>query len=253
MEIRLDGKVALVTGGGTGIGRGIVLALAQAGAAVAIHYNSNEAGAAETLREVAHMGVRAMTVQADLTRVDEARRMVEQVTERLGSVTILINNAGGMVGRRALPDLTEEHYLKVIDVNLKSAVFTAQAVLPAIRKAGWGRIINMSSIAAYTGGSAGAMIYAASKAAVIAFTRGLAKELAPIATVNAVAPGLIGDTPFHKIHSTPESYQKSRSAIPMGREGFPPDVAAAVCFLASEQAGWITGETMEINGGALMR
>lgn len=252
MEIRLDGKVALVTGGGTGIGRGIVLELARAGAAVAIHYHGNEEGAATTLREAEGLGVRAIAVQADLTRVEESRRLVAQVTNQLGEITILVNNAGGMVGRRSLDELTEEHYTRVMDVNLKSAVFTAQAVLPAIRKAGCGRIINISSVAAHTGGGAGASIYAASKAALIAFTRGLAKELAPIATVNAVAPGLIGDTPFHQIHSTPESYQKSRSAIPMGREGFPPDVAAAVCFLASEQAGWITGETMEVNGGALM-
>ncbi|MFZ5827335.1 MAG: SDR family NAD(P)-dependent oxidoreductase [Bacillota bacterium] len=253
MQIQLGGKVALVTGGGTGIGRGIVLALARAGADVAIHYHTNRQGASQTLSEVEALGVRGMLVQADATRLDEVRAMVADVTAHLGQITILVNNAGGLVGRVKVGELTEEHYQKVMDVNLKSAVFVSQAVMDSIRGAGWGRIINMSSIAAHTGGSAGSAIYAASKAAVIAFTRALAKELAPIATVNAVSPGLIGDTPFHATFTTPENYRATRSAIPMGREGFPPDVAAAVCFLASEQAGWITGETLEINGGALMR
>lgn len=253
MEIGLNGKVALVTGGGTGIGRAIVLALARAGADVAIHYHSNRAGAEEALREVEALGVRGLTIQADVTRLDEIKQLVARVSERLGEITILVNNAGGLVGRAPVADLSEAHYQRVMDVNLKSAVFVSQAVLPSIRRAGWGRIVNMSSIAAHTGGSAGSAIYAASKAAVISFTRALAKELAPIATVNAVAPGLIGDTPFHQTFTTPANYQATRSAIPMGREGFPPDVAHAVAFLASHQAGWITGETLEINGGALMR
>jgi 3-oxoacyl-[acyl-carrier protein] reductase len=253
LEIRLDGKVALVTGGGTGIGRAIVMALARAGAHVAIHYHTNQAGAEEALAQIKAFGGKAMAVRADVTRLDEIRRMVAAVTEHLGEITVLVNNAGGLVGRVSVADLTEEHYQKVMDVNLKSAFFVSQAVLPSIRRAGWGRIINMSSIAAHTGGSPGSAVYAASKAAVISFTRALAKELAPIATVNAVAPGLIGDTPFHATFTTPENYQAARAAIPMGREGFPPDVAHAVAFLASEQAGWITGETLEINGGALMR
>lgn len=253
MDIRLNGRVALVTGGGTGIGRGIVQALARAGAHVAIHYHTNRAGAEESLREVEALGVPGMVVQADVTRLDEIRRLVAAVTEQLGEITILVNNAGGLVGRVKVAELTEAHYQKVMDVNLKSALFVSQAVIPSIRRAGWGRIINMSSIAAHTGGSAGSVVYAASKAAVITFTRALAKELAPIATVNAVAPGLIGETPFHQTFTSPENYQATRSAIPMGREGFPPDVAHAVAFLASDQAGWITGETLEINGGALMR
>lgn len=253
MQVQLGGKVALVTGGGTGIGRGIVLALARAGADVAIHYHTNTEGAAQTLHEVEALGVRGMLVRADLTGLDQIQAMVAAVTEYLGEVTILVNNAGGLVGRVTVAELTEEHYQKVMDVNLKSAVFVSQAVIPSIRKSGWGRIINMSSIAAHTGGSAGSVIYAASKAAVISFTRSLAKELAPVATVNAVAPGMIGDTPFHATFTSPANYQAARSAIPMGREGFPPDVADAVCFLASAQAGWITGETLEINGGALMR
>lgn len=253
MEIRLSGKVALVTGGGTGIGRAIVLALARAGADVAIHYHTNRSGAEEALREVEALGVRGMAVQADVTQLAEIQRLVAAVSERLGEITILVNNAGGLVGRAKVAELTEAHYQKVMDVNLKSAIFLSQTVMPGIRKAGWGRIINMSSIAAHTGGSAGSAVYAASKAAVISITRALAREMAPIATVNAVAPGLIGETPFHQTFTTPENYHATRNAIPMGREGFPPDVAHAVAFLASEQAGWITGETLEINGGALMR
>lgn len=253
MEIHLNNKVALVTGGGTGIGRGITLALARAGADVAIHYHTNREGAEETLREVESLGGRGALFQADITRLDEIQRLVTEVSGRLGEITILINNAGGLIGRVTVAEITEEHYTKVLDVNLKSALFLSQAVLPSIRKAGWGRIINMASIAAHTGGSAGSVVYAASKAAVIALSKALAKEVAPVATVNVVSPGLIGDTPFHATFTTPENYQATRRAIPMGREGFPPDVAAVVCFLASEQAGWITGETVEINGGALMR
>ncbi|MFZ5814921.1 MAG: SDR family NAD(P)-dependent oxidoreductase [Bacillota bacterium] len=253
MQIQLNGRIALVTGGGTGIGRGIALSLARAGADVAITYMSNEAGAAQTVREMEALGVRAISLRADLTILDEVTRTVAAVTDRLGNITILVNNAGGMVRRTALDEVTEAYYHQVMDLNLKSTVFTTQAVIPAIRRAGWGRIINMSSIAAHNGGGGGSSIYAASKAAVIGFSKGLAKELAPIATVNVVSPGLIGDTPFHQIHSTPERFEAVKRSIPMGREGFPADVAHVVCFLASEQAGWITGETVEINGGALMR
>jgi len=182
--------------------------------------------------------------------VADCEALVASVTEQLGDISVVVNNVGGLVGRVKIEEMTEEFYSAVMDVNVKSAVFVSKAVIPGFRRLGWGRIINLSSFAAHNGGGNGATIYAASKAAVLGFTRGLAKELAPIgATVNSVAPGTIGNTPFHSTHTPPEAYKNMVAGIPVGREGLPTDVAAAVLFLASEQASFVTAETFEINGG----
>lgn len=254
MEIRLDGKVALVTGGAVGIGRGIAVALAKSGATVAINCRDSVEEAAEVLAEIEALGGKGIAVKADATNVAEIDAMVAEIIARVGDVSIVVNNVGGLVGRVKIEEMTEEFYDKVMDVNVKSAVFVSKAVIPSIRRTGWGRIINISSFAAHNGGGNGATIYAASKAAVLGFTRGLAKELAPLgATVNAVAPGTIGNTPFHSTHTTPENYRNMVAGIPVGREGYPADVAAAVVFLVSEQASFVTAECFEVNGGQWIR
>ncbi len=250
MDIRLDGKVALVTGGAVGIGKAIALELARSGAAVAVNTRDNTSEADGVLAEIAAMGGKGIAVKADLTKVAECEALVAEVAAKLGDVSVLVNNVGGLVGRVKIADMTEDFYNAVMDVNVKSAVFVSKAVIPGFHRLGWGRIINISSFAAHNGGGNGATIYAASKAAVLGFTRGLAKELASIGvTVNAVAPGTIGQTPFHATHTAPEAYKNMLAGIPVGREGLPSDVAAAILFLASEQASFVTAETFEINGG----
>lgn len=250
MDIRFDGKVALVTGGAVGIGREIALELARSGATIAVNTRDNIAEAAGVIAEVEAMGGKAIAMQADLTKVVQVEAMVAEITAKFGDIAIVVNNVGGLVGRVKIEEMTEEFYDAVMDVNVKSAVFVSKAVIPGFRRLGWGRIINISSFAAHNGGGNGATIYAASKAAVLGFTRGLAKELALIGvTVNAIAPGTIGNTPFHSTHTAPEAYKNMVASIPVGREGLPSDVAAAVVFLASEQASFVTAECLEVNGG----
>jgi 3-oxoacyl-[acyl-carrier protein] reductase len=155
-----------------------------------------------------------------------------------------------MVGRVPFAEMSDEHWHKVIDVNLSSALYCTRAALPYMRS-GWGRILNMSSLAARNGGGPGSGAYAAAKAGLLGLTRGLAKELAPRGiTVNAVAPGLILETPFHETFNTEAGRQAAIATIPLGRGGVPNDVAGAVLFLVSDLADFITGEVTEINGGA---
>lgn len=247
MEIDLHRKKAIVTGGGIGIGRGIAVALADCGADVAITYlsHSDEAklasqNSAKTIRHY----------QLDATDSKQVNKIFARIAEGFdGHVDILVNNAGHMVGRVPIASMSDEHWHKVIDVNLTTAFYCSRAVIPYMNN-GWGRIVNMSSLAGRDGGGAGAAAYAAAKAGVIAFTRGLAKELAPKGvTVNAVAPGLILGTPFHATFTAPEAQQAALSKIPLGHAGAPADVAGAVAYLASDLAAFMTGEVIEINGG----
>ena len=187
----------------------------------------------------------------DATDSADVDRVIPELASAMeGRVDILVTNAGHMVGRVLITDMSDEHWHKVIDVNLSSAFYCTRAVLPYMRD-GWGRIINMSSLAARNGGGTGAVAYAAAKAGLLGLTRGLAKELASQSiTVNAVAPGLILETPFHETFNTEEGRQAAIATIPLKRGGVPDDVAGAVLFLVSDLAGFITGEVTEINGGA---
>jgi 3-oxoacyl-[acyl-carrier protein] reductase len=249
MDINLAGKTALVTGGNTGIGQAIALALAQAGADVALTYFSNPGN--ETVTAIRALGRKSLALRMDATDSAEVNRVVPELARALdGHVDILINNAGHMVGRVLVAEMSDEHWHKVIDVNLSSTFYCTRAVLPYMRS-GWGRILNMSSLAARNGGGPGAAAYATAKAGLLGLTRGLAKELAPRGiTVNAVAPGFILETPFHEIFNTEEGRQAAIATIPLGRGGVPNDVAGAVLFLVSDLADFITGEVTEINGGA---
>jgi 3-oxoacyl-[acyl-carrier protein] reductase len=249
MNIDLSGKTALVTGGNTGIGRAIALALAQAGADVALTYFSNPGE--QTAAAIRALGRRSLALRMDATDSAEVNRVIPELARALGGhIDILVNNAGYMVGRVPVAEMSDEHWHNVIDVNLNSAFYCSRAVLPYMRSA-WGRIVNMSSLAARNGGGPGAVAYAAAKAGLLGLTRGLAKELASQGiTVNAVAPGLILETPFHETFNTEEGRQAAIAGIPLKRGGVPGDVAGAVLFLASDLAAFITGEITEINGGA---
>ncbi|WP_372630241.1 SDR family NAD(P)-dependent oxidoreductase [Cohnella sp.] len=255
MNTNLKGRIALVTGSGSGIGRGIALALAGQGADVAVHYHSSKEQAETVVREAQAAGVRSAAFRADLRIASEADRLLSEAAELFGRpIDILVNNAGHLVKRVPNSDLTEEHYEQVMNVNFKSCVFASRAAIPGMIRIGRGSIVNLSSVAAYNGGGPGASIYAASKAAVMAYTKGLAKELAAHGIrANAVSPGVIGQTSFHDTFTPEEARKAALKGIPLGREGTPEDVGHAVAYLVSDGASYLTGETIEVNGGMFMR
>ncbi|WNQ14293.1 glucose 1-dehydrogenase [Paenibacillus aurantius] len=255
MAIDFTGRIALVTGSSGGIGRACALMLAKAGAKVAVNGLTSMVQAEEVAEEIRRAGGEAAVFQADVTKPDQIEAMIEGIRERLGgSVDILVNNAGHLIKRVPNAEMTEEHYTRVMDVNLKSTAFVTKAVLAGMKAKGGGRIINMTSVAAHNGGGAGAALYAAGKAAVIAYSKGLAKEVAGDGiTVNCVSPGFIGNTAFHSTFTPDAARQATINGIPLGREGHPDDVAGAVVYLASDLASYLTGETIEVNGGMFMR
>ena len=250
MDLNLTGKTAFVTGGNIGIGRAVSLAFARCGADVALTYYSHEDEGKETVEAIQAMGRNAIALKLDATDGEEVKEVVGKVAEALGGhIDILMNNAGHLVGRSPIVDMTDEHWFKTFNVNVTSTFFCTRAVLPFMNT-GWGRIINMSSLAARNGGGNGATAYAASKGAIIAFTRGLCKEVADQGiTVNAVAPGLILETPFHETFNTDAGIQGAINSTPLKRGGTPDDVANAILYFATDLGSFITGEIIEINGG----
>ena len=251
MDLTIQGKTAFVTGGNIGIGRAVSLALARCGADVALTYYAHRSHGEQTVAAIEQMGRHAIAFQLDATNSEQVNTVVAQAAQSLGGhIDILMNNAGHLVGRAAIADMTDDHWFKTINVNLTSTFFCTRAVLPYMNS-GWGRIINMSSLAARNGGGNGATAYAASKAAVIAFTRGLCKEVADKGiTVNAVAPGLILETPFHETFTSENVIEGVISSTPLKRAGTPEDVANAVLYFVTHLGSLITGEIMDINGGA---
>jgi len=255
MNIDLSGKLALVTGGNAGIGRGIALALAACGADVAVTYMNNKEQGEEVARSIRERGGRSEAFRLDATDAAQIERLVDEISTAFGrSADILVNNAGHLIARVPNLDMTESHYAKVMDVNLKSCVLMCKAFAPGMKSQGGGSIVNVTSVAAHNGGGAGASVYAAAKAAMIAYSKGLAKEVAGDGIrVNLVSPGFIGRTAFHDTF-TPDAARKATvQGIPLGREGTPEDVAMAALFLASDMSAYITGETIEVNGGMFMR
>jgi 3-oxoacyl-[acyl-carrier protein] reductase len=239
----LKNRVALVTGASRGIGRGIAVALARAGADVAVNYRK-KADAAETVcREIADLGRKAFAVQADVSAAAAVKRMVAAVEAQLGSVDILVNNAG-VAHPRKLEEITETEWDEVLTVNLKSVFLVTQAVVGGMRQRTWGRIINLSSVAAQTGGAVGPH-YAASKAGMIGLTHSCASSLVREGiTVNAIAPALIET---EMVTSNPNA---SPSLIPMGHFGSVDDVASVAVMLAMND--YMTGQTISVNGGWYM-
>ncbi len=243
MNTDLKGKVALVTGGSRGIGRAAALALARAGADVAVNYHSREAEAHEIRSQIEALGRRAIALQADVSQGAEVCRLVETAKNQLGDIGILVNNAG--VSRpQPVEEITEQDWDEILTTNLKSMFLVTQAVLPGMRRRRWGRIINLSSVAAQTGGVIGPH-YAASKAGAIGLTHSYAALLAKESiTANAIAPALIET---EMITSNPKARPE---LIPVGRLGTVEEVADIIVLLASN--GYITGQTISVNGGWYM-
>jgi 3-oxoacyl-[acyl-carrier protein] reductase len=238
-------EVAWVTGSSTGIGAATAVALAEAGCRVAVHYNRSEGEARELVERISSSG-------GEVADAGEVERVAGEIEERYGRLDVLVNNAGSLIERRKLEDMTEDLWDRVMDVNLKSVFLCSKAVLPAMKRQGRGRIINMTSVAARNGGGPGSAAYATAKGGVSTLTRAMAKELVGEGIlVNGVAPGII-TTPFHERFTPPEMRERMTAGIPIGREGTPEEVARAVVFLASPAADYLVGEIIEVNGGQLM-
>ncbi len=244
---RPTGRTALVTGGGVGIGAGIAIALAQAGVDVAITHHRHDG--ADVVDRIESAGQRGFDFALDATDSAAVDRVIGEAAAALGGhIDILVNNSGGLVARKPLPELTDEHWHTVLDLNLSSAFYCIRSVLAFMGDDG--RIVNISSVAGSNGGGPGALAYATSKAGMDGLTRAAAKELAPRGiTVNGIAPGLILDTPFHDAFTPVADQQATVRATPVGRAGYPADVAAAAVFLSSPGAGFTTGVTIDNNGG----
>ena len=240
---RLNGKVALITGGSRGIGRQVAIALAQQGADIALNYHKSQTEADQVMSEVKGYGVRCITVCADVSKAIEVTRMVDTIKNTMSSVQILINNAG--VSRpQSLQEITEKDWDEIIQINLKSAFLVTQAVLPEMRSRGWGRIVYISSVAAQLGGVVGPH-YAASKAGLLGLTHSYAALLSKEGiTVNAIAPALIAT------EMVTQNKKARADLIPVGRFGTTEEVADAVIMLAKN--GYITGQTINVNGGWYM-
>lgn len=245
-------EVAWVTGSSMGIGRACAVALASEGCKVAVHYNRSEDEAAKVVEEIESSDGEALLVGGDVADAGEVKRMVEEIEDRFGRLDILVNNAGSLIERRSLEDMDEDLWDRVMDVNLKSVYLCSQVALPLMKRRGRGKIVNMTSVAARSGGGPGSAAYATAKGGVSTLTRAMAKELISDGIiVNAVAPGII-TTPFHEQFTPDDVRTKMTGNIPIGREGTPEEIAAAVVYLASPQADYMVGEILEINGGMLM-
>lgn len=246
MKVDLTGKVALVTGASRGIGRAIAVALGEAGAAVVVNYRENKVQAEEAAREIEEKGGKAITWQADIADSNHVQAMVEGVSSEFNHLDILVNNAG-IIRDLLLLQMEEQDWRTVLQTNLFGVYHCSRAVLQGMVMRRWGRIINLSSVAAVQG-RRGQSNYAASKGAINAFTRSLAAEVGPKGvTVNAIAPGLIATDMSRGVIAFSDNLVRERIAL--RRLGKPTDVAPLALFLASEEAGYITGQVINVDGG----
>mgnify|MGYP006284146431 CR=1 FL=1 len=245
----LKGKVVLVTGGSTGIGAEVAKSFGAHGAKVMVHYNASEADAKAVVDAIAAKGGTAQMIKGDVMDRSQPAKIIAATLKAFGRIDVLVNNAGGMLGRKPLAELTDEQYDKVMDLNAWSVLAFTREVAPIMQKQGGGNIINTTSIAAR-----GAVLYAASKGFVSTFTRGMAKELWALGKirVNGVAPGVI-TTPFHERYSNAQQMEAMRGTVPMGYLAEAHECVGAFLYLASDQmSGYVTGQVIEVNGGQLM-
>jgi 3-oxoacyl-[acyl-carrier protein] reductase len=249
----LKGKTALVTGASTGIGAAVAIAFAARGMRVAVHYNSSADAANQVVETIHAAGGDAFALKADVRDTAEIRECVKQVASRFGRIDVLVNNAGSLVKRVPIAEFDDALFDEVMHINARSVLAFAREVVPLMRTHGGGNIINVTSVAARTGGGPGAYLYAGSKGFVSTATHGLARELVgDKIRVNAVAPGVI-QTPFQDRFSTPAMLESFRAGIPMGRIGTADECVGAFLYLASEQlSGYVTGQVIEVNGGQYM-
>lgn len=249
----LQAKRAVVTGGAQGIGRAIAQELATRGCEVMVTYHHSRDDSLSLLAWAKQKQVSLQVVQADLTQPDGVEAVTTWVAEKGDRLDVLVNNAGNLVARKRLAELDDAYWRQVLDINVTSMMSVTRACAPWLEKAGGkggASVVNIASLAGRQGGHAGSLAYSTAKGAVLTWTRALAAEWGPRGIrVNAVAPGLILGTRFHATHTTAESAAATVAGIPLGRAGTPEDVARAVAFLASEYGGFITGVTLDINGG----
>lgn len=246
----LRGRVAIVTGGARGIGRATVLRLAEAGADVVINYARNEEAAEEVARRAREFGVQALPLRADVSDVDQAAALVDRTVEQFGKVDLLVANAGIWEGA-PVEELSEAVWDRVIDANLKGTWAACRAVVPFMKKQRRGGIVIVSSTAGQRG-EAGYSNYAASKGGQISFTKALAVELAPDIRVNSVAPGWVDTDLNNEVFGDKQFKRKIVDGIPLQRVASADDVALSIVFLASDWAGHITGEILNVNGGSVL-
>jgi 3-oxoacyl-[acyl-carrier protein] reductase len=245
----LTGKVALVTGGSRGIGRAASLALAQQGARVAVNYLSNESAAKGTVEQISSRGGEAIALQGDVAKADDAKRIVEGTVQQLGAIHILVNNAG-LTKDDLVMRMSEEAWDRVMEVDLRGAYLCTKAALRPMVRQRWGRIINIASVAGIVGNQ-GQANYAAAKAGLIGFTKSVAKEVASRSiTANAIAPGLVRTEMTEGLTEGQEG--AVLLMVPLGRAAEPEEIAPTIVFLASEEAGYITGSVLSVDGGLVM-
>lgn len=248
LKMKLENKVAIVTGGARDIGRAVSVKLAEEGAKVVVNYFDNKDDADETKKMIEQVGGSCILVQGDMTKAEDVKRLVAEGVKAFGKeIHVLVNVVGGIVGRKKVVEQDEKWYNFLMDVNLKSAWLCTREVVPYMPK--HSSIVNFSSLAAKDGGGPGASLYATAKGAVESFTFAMAKELGPQGIrSNALAPGTIA-TSFHDRFNTPENRERMKGVYPLRREGTAEDVAQLVAFLASEESDYITGTNIDINGG----
>lgn len=247
--MNLSGRVALVTGAASGIGRATAIALAKAGADLVL-LDINDAALLDTATKVESIGRRALPIPSDVSVASQVQAAIAHAVETAGRLDILVNNVG-IVYVGTVVEMTEEDWDRVIAVNLKSVFLCCRAVIPIMRREHFGRIVNVSSVGARNGGIITGANYAASKGGVWSFTKALARELAPDGiTVNCVMPGVI-DSPMTQGHDRARMAAIERS-VPVGRLGRPEDIAQVILFLVSEETSYITGATLDVNGGLRM-
>jgi 3-oxoacyl-[acyl-carrier protein] reductase len=252
VDMILKGQIVLITGASSGIGRATAEAMAREGARVGVNYFKNQKGAEEAVEAIRKAGGEAVAIRADVTRRQEVHALVAALREQWGRIDVLVNNAGDLIARHTLADMTEKYWDEVMDLNLKSAFLCTQAVWEEMAARKSGCIVNVSSIAGRNGGGHGVAAYAAAKGGLLAYTKAMAKELAPHGIrVNGIAPGIIA-TPFHERFTSPELMARLVANIPLGRAGTSEEIADVVVFLASPAARYLQGETVEVNGGILM-